>query len=69
MTITETLMHAFQLSSEEAAIFLSGFSKIHLKKNETFILSGKVCHKIGLIEQGLMKCVFDKGGTELISNN
>lgn len=56
----------FKLSEEDAGIFLAAFSKTVLKKNEVFVSQGEVCTKIGLIEKGLMKCVFNHKGEETV---
>lgn len=56
----------FNLSKEEAGIFLAEFSKTELKKNEVFISQGELCTKIGLIEKGLMKCIFIHNGEETV---
>lgn len=56
----------FGLSSEEAGIFLSQFSRMQLAKNEVFVEPGKVCNKVGLIEKGLLKCVYNREGEEVV---
>ncbi|GGH27456.1 Crp/Fnr family transcriptional regulator [Sphingobacterium alkalisoli] len=56
----------FKLSEEQVSIFLSAFSREELKKNDVFMEEGKICNKVGLIESGLMKCVFHKHGDEII---
>lgn len=64
--IKKNLQSIFGLSEKEADIFLSAFVKVQLKKNEVFMEQGQVCHKVGLILKGLMKCVLDKNGEELV---
>jgi CRP-like cAMP-binding protein len=64
--INKNIQSVFGISEEQADIFLSAFTKIELKKNEVFMEQGQVCHKVGLIEKGLMKCVFDNNGEELV---
>lgn len=56
----------FHLSEQNTGIFLSQFSSATLKKNEVFISEGKVCNKVGLIERGLMKCIYNKNGEEVV---
>lgn len=56
----------FKLSAEETAVFLSAFTKISLYKNDVFVDAGMVCNKIGLIEKGLMICVYNKDGNEVV---
>ncbi|RYU95277.1 Crp/Fnr family transcriptional regulator [Emticicia agri] len=56
----------FAISSEEAEIFLSEFKRKELQKNEVFIAEGEICHVVGLIEKGLMVCVYNKDGEEII---
>jgi len=60
--MTNHIAALFNLSGENANIFLSQFSRMELKKNAVFIPEGQVCNKVGLIEQGLMKCVYNKEG-------
>ena len=56
----------FNVSEENAGIFLSQFTSTALKKNEVFVAEGQVCNKVGLIAQGLMKCVYNKDGEEIV---
>lgn len=56
----------FEISEEEAEIFLAEFRKTELRKNETFIAAGEICHVVGLIEKGLMVCVYNKDGEDII---
>lgn len=56
----------FDLSDEETEIFLSKFTRTSLSKNDVFTTPGKVCHTIGLIEKGLMKCVYHRNGEETV---
>jgi len=60
------LVSIFKLTSEEATIFLSAFDLITLEQNEAFVVSGEICHRIGLIKSGLVKCVLTKDGKEVI---
>ena len=64
--IRKHIASLFNLSEEQASIFLSGFTRKELKKNDVFLEEGENCNKIGLIEKGLMKCVFNKDGSEII---
>jgi CRP-like cAMP-binding protein len=66
MVIIESLVRFFGITNEDAAAFLSHFRKVEWKKNEVFIERGRVCHSIGLIESGLMKCVFDRDGADVV---
>ncbi|SEW05117.1 cAMP-binding domain of CRP or a regulatory subunit of cAMP-dependent protein kinases [Chitinophaga sp. YR573] len=66
MVIIESLMYFFDIMKEDADAFLSHFRKVELQKNDVFIERGRVCHTIGLIETGLMKCVFDKDGVDIV---
>lgn len=56
----------FDLSAEEAHLFLSQFSRMELKKNKVFAAPGKVCNVVGLIEKGLFKIVYEKEGEEVV---
>jgi CRP-like cAMP-binding protein len=56
----------FEISEEEADIFLAEFRKREMKKNEIFIAAGEICHVVGLIEKGLMVCVYNKDGNDII---
>lgn len=64
--IKDSIRTLFNLTEEEAGIFLSEFTKKEIKKNEIFIAEGEVCNKVGLIENGLMMCVYNKNGNEII---
>ena len=64
--LKQQLRSLFDLTAYEVDIFLSAFNKRALKKNEVFIAEGEVCHVVGLIEQGLMLCVYNKDGDEVI---
>ena len=64
--LKEHVRSLFGLSEEETQIFLSKFSRASLRKNDVFITPGKVCHSIGLIERGLMKCVYHQNGEETV---
>jgi CRP-like cAMP-binding protein len=64
--LKQQIQSLFDISVEEATIFLSEFRKKDLKKNEIFIAEGEVCHIVGLIEKGLMVCVYNKDGEEII---
>lgn len=64
--IKEHIQGLFNLSEEEVLIFLSEFTKREYLKNDFFIESGETCHKIGLIEKGLMICVYNKNGNEVL---
>jgi CRP-like cAMP-binding protein len=56
--IKQQLMANFQLALAEADVFLSAFKTVTVEKNDVFIEEGKVCHKIGLVEKGLLMCVY-----------
>jgi CRP-like cAMP-binding protein len=64
--LKEQISSAFNLTREEAHIFLSAFTKSELKRNDVFIREGATCNKIGLIKKGLMKCVYYKNGDEIV---
>lgn len=64
--VQETLKRIFDLNEREAVLFLSAFTKTGLHKNDVFIEAGKVCNKIGLIGKGLMICVYNKDGREVV---
>ena len=64
--IKQNIISLFAISEEQADLFLSHFSLITLKQDEVFIEEGKLCHKVGLIEQGLMKCVYNHDGKEVV---
>jgi len=60
------LQSTFKLSPEESGIFLASFSRVELKKNGLFAQQGQICHQIGLIAKGLMKCTYHRNGTEVV---
>lgn len=64
--VREHIASLFKLSEGQASIFLSEFTRKEFKKNDIFMENGKICNKIGLIERGLMKCLFNKNGDEII---
>jgi CRP-like cAMP-binding protein len=64
--LKEHVRSLFDLNDEETNIFLSKFSRTSLSKNDVFITPAKVCHTIGLIETGLMKCVYHQNGEEIV---
>ncbi|WP_337041570.1 Crp/Fnr family transcriptional regulator [Emticicia sp. 17c] len=64
--IKEQIRLLFDISEEEANIFLAEFKKKELQKNEFFLTEGEVCNQVGLIEKGLMVCVYNKNGDEII---
>lgn len=64
--LKEQICKIFDISQEEASIFLAEFKKKEVKRNEIFIAEGEICHVVGLIEQGLMVCVYNKDGEEVI---
>ena len=66
--IKEHIRSTFKISEEEANIFLSEFSKVELNKNDVFAEKGKICHEIGLIKKGLMKCVYHKDENSFIAD-
>ena len=51
------LIGTFKITEIEAEIFSASFEKIDLLKGDKFIISGKVSHRIGFVEKGLLKCV------------
>jgi len=64
--IKGSIRSLFNLTEEEVNIFLSEFTKKEIRKNEIFIAEGEVCNKVGLIESGLMMCIYNKNGNEVI---
>ena len=64
--LKEHLASLFNLSAEEANIFLSKFHRTQLRRDEVFVEEGKICNKIGLIEKGLMKCIYNNKGRETV---
>ncbi len=64
--INNSIRTLFNLSEEEVTIFLSEFTKVKIKKNEIFINAGEACNKVGLIENGIMMCIYNKNGNEII---
>lgn len=64
--IKQQIQSLFRLSETDTDAFLSGFSKIQLKKHDRFVESGIICNKVGLIESGLMMCVYLKNGNQII---
>ncbi|MBO9203480.1 MULTISPECIES: Crp/Fnr family transcriptional regulator [Niastella] len=65
-SLTNHIATLFHLSPQDAELFLSQFSQTVLKKNDVFVAEGQVCNKVGLIEHGLMKCVYNKEGEEVV---
>lgn len=66
ISLQEHLCTTFKLAPSEADSFLAGFTKTVLKKNEVFTRDGEVCHTIGLVEKGLLKCVYNREGEEVV---
>lgn len=64
--LKEQICKIFDISHDEASIFLAEFRKKDVKKNEVFIAEGEICHVVGLIERGLMVCIYNKDGEEII---
>lgn len=64
--IRENIVTFFSITEKQADLFLSHFTLTSLKKNEIFLQAGDTCHKVGLIEQGLMKCAYNQDGREVI---
>lgn len=60
------LQSHFELSQSEVEVFLSGFTPLALKKKDLFQEAGKTCHRIGLIQNGLMVCSYNKDGQEIV---
>lgn len=56
----------FALNSSEVEVFLSTFTPLHLRKKDLFIEAGQVCHKVGLIQEGLMVCTYNQEGHEIV---
>lgn len=57
---------SFLLNEQETAIFLNSFTKTQFRKHDIFSPEGRICDHVGLIEKGLMKCVYNKNGEEVI---
>jgi len=51
------LIDNFQISTKEAEIFATAFAIQEYSKGVTFIRDGEVCHKIGFVKKGLLKCI------------
>lgn len=64
--IQHFLQSHFELSQNEVEVFLSGFTPLELKKKDLFQELGKTCHRIGLIQNGLMVCTYNKEGQEIV---
>lgn len=64
--IRENIITLFSITEKQADLFLSYFTLISLKRNEIFLREGDICQKVGLIEQGLMKCAYNQDGREVI---
>lgn len=64
--LKQQLKLLFDISEEDASIFLAEFKKKELQKNEVFIAEGEVCHIVGLIQKGLLVCIYNKDGEEII---
>ncbi|MDB5012838.1 MAG: hypothetical protein JWQ25_1040 [Daejeonella sp.] len=54
-------------NDEEWAIFQSHLKSLSLKKKECFVEAGKVCHYVGYIVSGSVRCYHIKDGTEITS--
>lgn len=50
------LVNNFNITKADAALFSESFEKSTLIKGETFIPYGRVNHRIGFVEKGLLKC-------------
>lgn len=55
------LINTFQITEYQADLFSSCFERKILNPGEKFVQYGKVSHKIGFVEEGLLKCVLIKG--------
>lgn len=64
--IQHFLQSHFELSQNEVEVFLSGFTPLELKKKDLFQEVGKTSHRIGLIQNGLMVCTYNKDGQEIV---
>lgn len=62
------VINTFKLNPQEAHIYCSAFSQRKYLKNEEFIGLGTVCHKVGFVEKGSLKCVFAKDGHEAVDD-
>lgn len=66
--MTEFLTEKFQITVPEAEIFSSCFEVKEYSKNEKFLERGKVCNKVGFVENGFLKCVLAGNGREVIDD-
>lgn len=65
-TLTNHLVANWNVTETEADTFLSAFEPVKLKKGDVFSSQGIVCNQIGLIVNGLMKCVLVDDASETI---
>ena len=64
--IEKVLKENYQLSHPEWEIVKNYIDLIAIKKNEFFVKQGKVCRRLGLIEEGVMRfCMFKEDGEDI----
>lgn len=64
----EFLVNTFQITESEAELFAVAFKKKVFSKGERFVQFEKVCHEIGFVEEGLLKCVLIRENKEVIDD-
>lgn len=61
-----SLIDQFGLRREEADGFAALFQPVSLSKGEQFIPAGTICHKVGYVEEGMLKCIYVRGEDEVV---
>ncbi|MDW7693824.1 Crp/Fnr family transcriptional regulator [Flammeovirgaceae bacterium SG7u.111] len=62
------LIDTFKISKHEAELFSSCFERKVLNPGEKFVSFGRVSHKIGFVEEGLLKCILIKDEKSVIDD-
>jgi CRP/FNR family transcriptional regulator, anaerobic regulatory protein len=58
------LLKDYGLSGEQVELIQSKFTPLHLKKDEVFSQSGKVCNSIGILLNGLLYAAYEADNTD-----
>jgi CRP-like cAMP-binding protein len=66
--MTSFLIQTFQISKAQAEAFSSCFELQTLKQGDYFVKQGEIPHKIGFLEEGLLKCVLYNDNRSVIDD-
>ncbi|WNJ20020.1 Crp/Fnr family transcriptional regulator [Pontibacter sp. G13] len=64
--LRDILCRRFELSHAEATTYLNAFHRHEFDADQVFVQAGSICHHLGIIEEGLMKCTFVSHDKEVI---